>query len=165
MTDRVRFLTVALAVALIRAAAAQGRGDVDVERTLTAWVATWNSYDLDQVDRLFVTDASVTYFSSEKPGLIRGIDAVREHHRSFGFVPGGKRTGARLWLEDVVTDLHGDVALVRATWFFQRAAGPDAPTQRGPMTAVYVRRTGQWRIAHMHFANDPPKAGGEGKVG
>lgn len=135
-------------------AAAQPRGDMDLGRALSAWVAAWNSYDLNEVDKLFVTDATVTYYSSEKPGLIRGIDAVREHHRGFGFVSGGKTADAKLWIDEVVTDLYGEVALVRAMWFFQRATG-DAPVQRGPMTVVYVRRAGLWLIAHMHFAADP----------
>jgi len=29
------------------------------------WVAVWNSYDLDQVPKLFLDDERVTYFSFE----------------------------------------------------------------------------------------------------
>lgn len=41
----------------------------------------WNSYDLTLVDHLFLADAYVTYFSSEKEGLITGIEALRDTER------------------------------------------------------------------------------------
>lgn len=120
--------------------------------TLDAWVATWSSYDLDAVDRLFVADATVTYFSSERNGLIQGIDALREHHRGFGFRPGGAATGARLWLEGVEVRWEGDAAVVLAQWLFARA-GSQGPPQKGPVTFVLVPRDGGFRILHAHFAN------------
>ena len=116
------------------------------------WVAMWNSYDLDQVDELFVADARVTYFSSEREGLVTGIDAVREHHRGFGFVSGGRTPEQGLWVEDVRSDDFGDTAIVTAIWYFgKRDARSEA--QRGPMTMVYVRLANEYRIAHLHFAN------------
>ena len=114
----------------------------------------WNRFDLDRVDALFVRDARVTYFSSEKPGIIAGIDALREHHRGFGFVPGGADKGSRLWLESTTAHTYGRVVLVTATWFFQRRGSDKA--QRGPVTLVLVNDSGGCRIAHAHFANDPP---------
>jgi hypothetical protein len=127
--------------------------DPSLGRALDAWVASWNSYDLDQVDALFVVGPDTTYFSSEKPGLIRGIDAVREHHRGFGFVPGGKASDAKLWIDDVHATLRDGTALVAATWYFRRGADESGEPQKGPMTIVYVREAGAWRILHMHFAN------------
>jgi len=50
----------------------------------------WNSYDLSMVDTLFLTDDRLTYLSSKMEGVIRGVENVREHHRGFGFVVGGK---------------------------------------------------------------------------
>ena len=61
-----------------------------VDRLVTRWERSWNTYDLREVDSVFWSDRSVTYFSSERAGLIRGIDALREHHAGFGFVAGGK---------------------------------------------------------------------------
>jgi hypothetical protein len=129
-------------------------GDFDGAREVEAWVEMWNRFDLDRVDALFVRDARVTYFSSEKPGLIAGIDAVREHHRSFGFVPGGTDRGSRLWLESTEAHTFGRVVLVTATWFFQRRGSDKA--QRGPVTLVLLGEGSGCRIAHAHFANDPP---------
>ena len=63
--------------------------DAQLER----WVEMWNSYDLDEVKELFLDDTRLTYFSSEKEGVIRGMEAVLEHHRGFGFVPGGESKG------------------------------------------------------------------------
>ncbi len=85
-----------------------------VEGLLERWVAFWNSYDLDQFDALFVAGEQATYFSSEYDGLICGSVALRQHHVGFGFVPGGKRSGNRLWLSDTAIDWHGEVALVTA---------------------------------------------------
>jgi hypothetical protein len=116
-------------------------------------VALWTSYDLDRVDRLFLRDDRVTYFSSEKEGLIRGIENVREHHRGFGFVPGGKKAERELWVDRVESDDFGDTLVVTAIWYFGDPKKPAAENQRGPMTMVYVRAAGEYRIAHLHFGN------------
>jgi hypothetical protein len=128
-------------------------GDFDGAVEVEAWVDMWNRFDLDKVDVLFVRDARVTYFSSEKPGLIAGIDALREHHRGFGFVPGGADRGSRLWLEEVQAHTYGRVVLVTATWLFQRRGSDKA--QRGPVTLVLLSEGSGCRITHAHFANDP----------
>ena len=118
-----------------------------------AWIALWNSYDLDQVERLFLMDARVTYFSSEKQGIVRGAEALRAHHAGFGFVPGGKASANRLWQEDRQADAFADCAVVTAIWCFQR--GGAGRVQRGPVTLVYVRAGDGWRIAHANFGNYP----------
>ncbi len=120
-----------------------------------AWVDMWNCYDLDRVESLFLDDARLTYFSSETEGLIRGIDAVIEHHKGFGFVPGGKDQPNRLWLEALHQEGFGSTVVVGGIWFFQRGAGGDQPPQRGPVTFVCVHENGEWRLAHLHFANYP----------
>lgn len=147
-------LTLAAAVAVSAApAAAQRLHDAFAtpSELLEAWVQLWTTYDLDRVGALFLADERVTYFSSEREGLIRGYDAVVEHHRGFGFEPGGSRRDAVIWVGDVVvTELPG-AALVAAIWYF---GDPDAPSgaQRGPMSLLAVREGGGYRIAHMHFA-------------
>lgn len=126
---------------------------VESERLVAGWVALWTSYDLDRVSELFLQDARVTYFSSEKEGLIRGIDAIREHHRGFGFVSGGKKAERELWVENAASDDFGDTLVVTAVWYFGDRKKPPAQNQRGPMTMVYVRAEGEYRIAHLHFGN------------
>jgi ketosteroid isomerase-like protein len=153
ITRRLLLLLLALAPGAAWIAVGQSPTDrAKVRQALDAWVAMWNRYDLDEVDRRFVADSTVTYFSSERGGLIRGIEALRRHHADFGFVPGGKETGNRLWLEDVQTGWHGTVAVVTATWHFARS-GAAGPPQRGPVTFVVILRRGEARIAHAHFAN------------
>jgi ketosteroid isomerase-like protein len=120
---------------------------------IKAWVKMWNTYDLSQVDSLFLADSSVTYFSSERRGLIQGPAALRAHHAGFGFVAGGKAQPNRLWLEQREMRWHGHVAVVLAAWHFHRSGA--ATTQSGPVTFVLVPRSGQYRLAHAHFANDP----------
>lgn len=120
------------------------------EKIVDEWVEIWNNYNLDMVPELFLNDERVTYFSSEKQGLIKGIDNLIKHHREFGFVEGGKDTGNRLWLEDVDIEEFGESVVVKADWIFQRK-GSDKQ-QRGPVTIVYVKKD-RYRIAHAHFSN------------
>lgn len=127
----------------------------DLATTFGAWIDSWQTYDLDAVDRLFLTDARLTYYSSEKPGRMQGIDAIREHHRSFGFVPGGKPAAKSLWVEQAKAEVHGDTVVVTGTWLFgERAETDPTKVQRGPLTFVYVATPDGYRIAHAHFAND-----------
>lgn len=44
----------------------------------------------DPIAKRFAPGEAATYFSSEKPGLIVGGEALLAHHRAFGFVPGGR---------------------------------------------------------------------------
>lgn len=131
--------------------------------TLTAWSLAWNTYDLDLMKTLFASglapnvQLAPTYFSSEKPGRIEGFDAVMEHHRGFGFVPGGKPSDARLWLESLVIKNHQDaMALVTGVWGFDRDVAASAPVQRGPVSFFLQNTVDGWRFIHAHFANDPP---------
>jgi ketosteroid isomerase-like protein len=80
------------------------------------------------------------------------------HHRGFGFVPRGRTSDARLWLGDLEIREEGPVAYAVATWFFDRDIASAAAPQRGPVTFVLQRTADGWRIAHAHFANDPPAA-------
>jgi len=117
------------------------------------WVEMWNSYDLNQVHRLFLDDDRLTYFSSEKEGVVRGMDAVLEHHRGFGFVPGGESKPSRLWVEGLRTDLLGEAAVITGIWFFQSAPESAVEPQKGPVTFVCVRDDGRWRFVHMNFSS------------
>lgn len=115
------------------------------------WVALWNSYDLSRVPELFLNDERVTYFSSEKQGVIKGFDDLIEHHRGFGFVEGGKEQENSLWLEDVDIEAFEDSAVVAAIWCFRR--GNSENVQKGPVTLVYVQTEDGYRIAHANFSN------------
>lgn len=132
-------------------------------KALDPWVDAWNRYDLDAIAPLFVPDARLSYYSSEKPGRLRGLDAILEHHRGFGFVPGGKAPDPKkaLWLDDLEAEAHGAAAVVTGTWFFGERGAPGP--QHGPVTFVFLHEGGVWRIGHAHFANAPvpkPKTAG-----
>ncbi len=128
-----------------------------------AWVKMWNTYDLTRVDQLFLEDEKkTTYFSSETERLISGIDEVREHHRGFGFVEGGKSVDAELWVEDLQARVHGGTVVVTGIWFFRRGPEGESPVQRGPVTIVYHWAGPDlgYRIVHSHFANYPDAEAG-----
>ena len=115
------------------------------------WVKFWNTYDLNQVEKLFLKDDRVTYFSSEKQGVIKGYEALVRHHEGFGFVRGGKVQPNKLWLEGMDIEDFGDSAIVCAVWFFKRP-NVESP-QKGPVTIVYERTPDGWKIAHANFGN------------
>ena len=118
---------------------------------LKTWISMWNTYDLSKINELFLNDPRLTYFSSEKQGIIAGIDAIREHHKGFGFVEGGKTLQNKLWLENIRTDVFGDAAVVKAIWAFQRVKSESV--QRGPVTFVYIQSDHESRIVHAHFSS------------
>ena len=114
-------------------------------------VKFWKTYDLNQVEKLFLKDDQVSYFSSEKQGVIKGYEALIRHHEGFGFVKGGKVQPNKLWLEGMDVEDFGDSAIVCAVWFFKR---PNAENpQKGPVTIVYERTPDDWRIVHANFGN------------
>jgi ketosteroid isomerase-like protein len=115
------------------------------------WVKFWNTYDLNQVEKLFLKDARVTYFSSEKQGVIKGYEALVKHHEGFGFVKGGKVQPNKLWLEGVDVEDFGGSAIVCAIWFFKRPNNEAA--QKGPVTLVYESTPKGWKLAHANFGN------------
>ena len=137
-----------------------------------AWVEMWNSYDLNRVGDLFLDDHRLTYFSSEREGVIRGFQEVVEHHEGFGFVPGGVERGTRLWVEGLHADVFEEAAVLTGIWYFQRAVDPtgvegtteggagsepgDQP-QKGPVTFVCLHEDGAWRFVHMSFGEYLPE--------
>lgn len=131
----------------------RGNPEFNANAAVDAWVAMWNSYDLDLVDELFLADSSVTYLSSEREGVITGIDAVREYHAGFGFSSGGRQADTRLWVEHLHVSMPGSIAVVTGVWNFRRGDDATGQLQRGPMTLVYVPTGDGYRIAHAHFAN------------
>jgi|GEM_PF-645686 len=131
-------------------------GTTGLEELVQDWVEMWNTYDLDQVQRLFLDDQRLTYFSSEKEGIIRGMEAVLEHHRGFGFVPAGESKPTRLWVEGLRTDLLGETAVITGIWFFQSIPEAEDDPQKGPVTFVCVLEQGEWRFVHMNFSEYLP---------
>lgn len=127
-------------------------GKGQIQQLINRWVAMWNSYDLGQVERLFWKNDRLTYFSSEKEGVVQGFKKVLDHHIDFGFVKGGKKSPNRLWLDQTKTINIGPVAVVTAIWYFQK---PGSPQQKGPVTFVCLKTPEGYRLGHLHFGNYP----------
>jgi ketosteroid isomerase-like protein len=126
------------------------------EALVREWVAMWNSYDLDEVGRLFMDDDRLTYFSSEKEGVIRGMEALLKHHRGFGFQSGGDSRTSRLWVDGLTADLFGPTAVMTGIWYFQTDPTDSTTPQKGPVTFVCVSDGGRWSFVHMNFSSYPP---------
>lgn len=120
----------------------------ELDKVVDEWVEMWNRYDLSWVDELFLDSEDLTYLSSEREGVIRGLEAVREHHRRFGFAPGGTKHGNKLWVEKPEAFPVDSVVIVIGVWHFRQVMGRH---QWGPFTLVYVQREGRHVIAHAHF--------------
>jgi imidazolonepropionase-like amidohydrolase len=123
---------------------------------LDAWLEMWREYDLDRVSELFVNGDALTYFPSDREGVIQGFDAVLDYHRGLGFTPGGFDPDNELWLEQVTLSDFEESAVVSAVWYFgtrltRRVAG------RGPLTMVVARTASGYRISHVNFGNYPPE--------
>ena len=78
---------------------------------------------------------------------------MREHHRGFDFVAGGKVQSNKLWMEDIHTEMYGSVAVVNGIWYFEKGPEDNPELQYGPVTIVYTPTDKGYRIAHMHFAS------------
>jgi ketosteroid isomerase-like protein len=114
------------------------------------WLALWNSYDLSRVASIFSPD--VTYFSSDKEEVVRGLSGVLEHHKGYGFVPGGKKSGNTLSAKDVaMAFLDERTSLLTGLWSFERAIDP-SKNQHGLFTIIVRKTEAGWRMIHLHFS-------------
>lgn len=145
-------MVLAVLMSFLFASQPSERPESEIKQLIDAWVSMWNSYDLALVEKLFLVDSRVSYFSSEKEGLIRGIDAVRKHHAGFGFVDGGKKQENKLWVEDIHVQVFGSATIVAGIWYFQKESNESAQIQKGPFTFVCVKELNEWRLAHLNFS-------------
>jgi len=127
----------------------------EVNAVIDNWLNLWATYDSDLLDEIFYQSENLTYFSSEKEGLIKGYRQMLPHHEGFGFVKGGKEPPVGLWLENIETRINGETAVVAATWFNGDKAAARDSLQHGPVTFVLLRdEQGAVKISHAHFANN-----------
>jgi len=112
---------------------------------ITNWVRMWNTYDLNQIKKMFHQD--ITYFSSEKGHLLKGISELNNLHMKFGFKPGGKDSENKLWLEDICTQTYNNTGIVSAIWFFQTASGV---IQKGPISFISVNNDKNYKFIHVN---------------
>ena len=126
----------------------------EVTQVVDQWLELWATFDLNLLEQIFYKSENLTYFSSEKEGLMVGYDELIQHHTGFGFVDGGKKPANSLWLEDIEIRLYGSSALVGAVWFFGDQLVDEDSVQKGPVTFVLIKNEmGEARIIHAHFAN------------
>lgn len=148
-------ITLAISVIMISFSSAQfASADDNTPPVIAEWQKFWNTYDLDQMENLFLKRDSLTYFSSEKEGLTRGYEAMIEHHKGFGFVPGGDKKSAKLWLENIETDYVDEIAIVAAIWYFDTIRDGKKVIMKGPVSFICAKDDqGKYKLQHVHFAN------------
>jgi imidazolonepropionase-like amidohydrolase/ketosteroid isomerase-like protein len=131
-------------------------GAATPDALLEAWLGMWRRYDLDAVDELFVDDAAVSYFASDRQGLMEGVEAIRDYHAGLGFVADGFQPESELWLEQVTIADFGESAVIGAVWYFGSRLDRRA-ADRGPLTMVLTRTLSGLRISHVNFGNYAPE--------
>jgi hypothetical protein len=126
----------------------------EIDTIMQQWLELWSTYDTNKIESIFWNSPALTYFSSEKVGLIKGYDQLKPHHESFGFVAGGKTANNELWLEEINITLHSSAAVVDAIWYFGDQQKSRDSVQQGPCTFVIIKDENQQaKIAHVHFGN------------
>ena len=125
----------------------------EIDQITDKWLDLWATYDLDDLEDIFLQSKDLTYFSSETQGLIKGYAAIKPHHEAFGFIEGGKKPEKSLWLENLESRIHDGSAVLTAIWYFGDKTAPKDSVQNGPVTFVMTYGDGGLKIAHVHFAN------------
>ncbi|WP_074410385.1 MULTISPECIES: hypothetical protein [Aquimarina] len=126
----------------------------ETEHVINKWLNLWETYDLNLLDDIFLQTEDLTYFSSEKEGLMIGYKHLKPHHLGFGFVEGGKQPEKSLWLEDMTTKIYGETAMVAAVWYFGDRNAVKDSISKGPVTFILSNdKQGNAKIIHTHFAN------------
>ena len=125
-----------------------------INPVIDKWLKLWETYDLNMLDAIFLQTKDLTYFSSEKEGLMIGYQHLKLHHSGFGFVEGGKQPEKSLWLEDMETKIYGETAMVAAIWYFGDKNIVKDSVSNGPVTFIFIKdKQDNVKIAHTHFAN------------
>ena len=124
---------------------------MEINRLVKQFVDMWNNYNISKVRELFLNDERVTYFSSERTELIKGVKSLLEHYKAMGFLPGGKKSGNKLWLREIESEKYGRTDVVKGIWLFRREGSET--TQKGPVTLVYYNEGDGSKIIHAHFSN------------
>jgi ketosteroid isomerase-like protein len=91
-------------------------------------------------------------------GEEHGYDAIEQH--VFQNVMGGMFTARDLETHGVTIHVNGDAAWSEFHWVFHATMRKDgsAVTTRGVETQVYRKESGNWRLVHVHYSEDPQTA-------
>jgi len=133
-----------------------GGGAASAQALLDNWVAMWREYDLDRVADLFVVDDALTYFPSDREGVIQGYSAVHAYLAGLGFISGGFEPQNEMWFEQIAVSDFGESAVVSAVWYFGDRLNRRA-ARRGPLTLALARVGDGVRISHANFGNYAPE--------
>jgi len=126
----------------------------EIAPVIDKWLELWETYDVNMLDEIFLDSDELTYFSSEKEGLMKGFDQLKPHHIGFGLVEGGKTPDKTLWLEAIETRIYNGSAMVGGIWYFGDKSHPKDSIAKGPVTFVLTKdQKGAVKIMHTHFAN------------
>jgi hypothetical protein len=142
-----RAVLLAGAVAVtVFAGTASAMGDVDTLRELNEqYIKAGIEQDKRWFERMLMEDF-VCILSDG-----RVIDKTQ-----FLALPGGSLSSSQL--EDVKVRVHGDTGIVHARYAWAFADGKSGVTI---YTDVYVRKSGQWRVASAQLTRLPPAASGK----
>jgi uncharacterized protein (TIGR02246 family) len=123
------------------------RADDEQNNLARRFTAAWNASDPESLSALFAGDAVIV---TPDGTSLRGRDAIRAFYKAvFARGYAGSTGGFAM---AATRDISSDIAVIDAQWAIENIHGPDGkprPTERGILTAVVIRKDGDWRILDL----------------
>ncbi|HEX9109155.1 MAG TPA: nuclear transport factor 2 family protein [Longimicrobiales bacterium] len=114
---------------------------------LQASAEDWNRGNLDGFLSTYLDSPETTFMTG--PGLIHGLDPIRQRYREHYFTAGALPPQLLRFDSLVVRPLGGDYALATGRYILtDRKTG--APAGNGNFSLVLRRTTAGWKIIHDH---------------
>ena len=132
----------ALALAVVSAPGAGAGDEEDVRKIAEAWVAGWDSGDMEALGALYADDADMVDFTGQ---TTKGREAIQA---AFGELNSTIYKGSKLSVNIVsVTFPKPGIAVLDDSWKLTDvpAGGPDVPTE-GQATVIAVKVGDTWKI-------------------
>ncbi len=128
-------------------AAAPAPVTASIVAVLQASADAWNRGDLDGFLEPYLDSSETTFMTG--PGVIHGLETIRERYRAHYFPAGGRPPTLLRFDALDVRPLGADHALMTGR-FHQTTRATGAPADSGNFTLVWRRTPRGWRIIHDH---------------
>ena len=127
-----------------------------IHRLIEQYTKAVDTVDLKLLSQIWSNspEASFIYPLGEEQGL----DAIEQH--VFQNVMGGMFSARDLETHGVTIHVDGDAARSEFRWVFHAKMRKDesAVTTHGIETQIYRKESGNWRLVHVHYSEDPQTA-------
>ena len=127
----------------------------EVVEAMTSLLGAYEAHNLEQVMDLYAPDPDATALGTNLDQFLTGSEAIRqaygENFDAFG------RIGLKMMEHQVSAE--GGVAWLSAKCLASFEIDGDEISTRSRLTAVLVRRTGQWKVIQFHLTFPSDESG------